>query len=223
MALNFVTPFPDFSKILVRKEFTQNEKRGHGEYIEGIVASIKSIKGQAFRFETYFYQYGALYDKLPLAALCWKELDKNDDILPLDFLQIWDCLSYWHTTVEKPLLKGLRCEFLAKNGKRYQGEYLFTIDTCNPDPRIPDFTFSETPDEHKSYNFIKMDNGQFAAQPNNRMRFFDPSLNPRELKTPDFEVALTNYSCEEHAKWRLGDTTSHTYDDRTEETADDSR
>ena len=39
-----------------------------------------------------------------------------------------------------------------------------------------------------------MDNGQFAIQPNNRMRFFDPSLNPKELKTPDFEVALNNYS-----------------------------
>ena len=26
------------------------------------------------------------------------------------------------------------------------------------------------------------------------MRFFDPSLNPKELKTPDFEVALNNYS-----------------------------
>ncbi|MAC67627.1 MAG: hypothetical protein CMK54_06450 [Proteobacteria bacterium] len=67
---------------------------------------------------------------------------------------------------------------------------------------------------------IKMDNGQFAIQPNNRMRFFFPSLNPKELKTPDFEVALNNYSVEQHAKWRLGDTTSHTYDDRIEETTD---
>ena len=159
MAINFVTGVPYFEKIYVRKEYTQNEKRGHGELLEGILCSIKSIRGQAFRFETYLYEYGALYDKLPIAAICWKPVDPKDD-LPLDFLQIWDCLSYYNTIIEKPLLKGLRCEFLAKNGKRYQGEYLFTIDTCNPDPRVPDYTFSETADEHKSYNMIKMDNGR---------------------------------------------------------------
>jgi hypothetical protein len=49
-----------------------------------------------------------------------------------------------------------------------------------------------------------MDNGQFAIQPNNRIRFFGPSLNPKELKTPGFEVALFNYSVEQHAKLRLG-------------------
>jgi hypothetical protein len=62
-----------------------------------------------------------------------------------------------------------------------------------------------------------MDNRRFAIHPNNHIRFSDPSLNPRELKTPDFEVELNNYSVEQHTKWRLGDTTSHTYDDRVEE------
>ena len=42
------------------------------------------------------------------------------------------------------------------------------------------------PDEHKSFNIIELQNGQFAAYPNNRCRLIDPSLSPEELKTPDF-------------------------------------
>jgi hypothetical protein len=93
---------------------------------------------------------------------------------------------------------------------------MFTLDTCSPDPRIPDFTFSESIDEHKSYNVLRLDHGQFALQPNNRCRFFDPAFNPQELKLPDFKVATRKYRVEQHAKWRLGDTTTVTYDDRSE-------
>jgi hypothetical protein len=93
---------------------------------------------------------------------------------------------------------------------------MFTLDTCNPDPRIPDFTLSETPDEHKSYNLLKLDNGQFALQPNNRCRFFEPAFNPEVMKKPDFKVATKKYRVEQFAKWRLGDTETFDYDGRGE-------
>ena len=68
----------------------------------------------------------------------------------------------------------------------------------------------------KSYNVLKLNNGQFALQPNNRCRFYDPALNPREMKFPDFRVATRKYRVEQAAKWRLGDTSTVTYDDRSE-------
>jgi len=52
----------------VRKEFLYDFKEGHGEYVPCIWVSIKSIRGQAFRIESYLPEYGALYDKLPLSA-----------------------------------------------------------------------------------------------------------------------------------------------------------
>jgi len=76
--------------------------------------------------------------------------------------------------------------------------------------------FVESMDEHKSYNLIALDNGQFALQPNNRCQFFDAALNPSEIKFPDFKVATTKYKVEDKAKWRLGDTTDVTYDGRGE-------
>lgn len=212
--MSFVCPLPPV-KVLVRAEYLygfQAEK--FNQYVPGIWVSVKTLRGEALRFETYLTEYGALYDKLPISAFAWH--DAVGDGLPLDVLEIWDSLSYHVTVIEKPLLKGLRAEFFGKDKQMHPGEYMFTIDTCNADPRIPDFTFSESADEHKSYNILKLKNGQFAAQPNNRCRFFDPALNPEQMKRPDFKVATVKWRVEQGAKWRLGDTDTFTYDERTE-------
>ncbi len=214
--MNFVCPLPPI-KVMVRPEYLYDwQCDPFAPLVEGIWCSVKSIKGEAFRFETYLPEYGALYDKLPISAFYWAGHDQTGEDLPLDVLQIWDALSYHVTVVDKPLLKGLRAQFFAKDKQTYGGEYMFTLDTCSPDPRIPDFGLSETIDEHKSYNVLKLDNGQFALQPNNRCQFFDPAFNPQVMKRPDFKVATKKYRVEQHAKWRLGDTSTVTYDDRGE-------
>lgn len=213
--MSFVCPLPPV-KVYVRAEYLYDHQERQGELVDGIWVSVKAIRGEAFRFETYLPQYGALYDKLPISAFLWHDVIEEDDQLPLDVLQIWDALAYHVEVVDKPFLKGLRAEFFGKDKALHGGEYMFTIDTCNPDPRIPDFTLSETIDEHKSYNVLKLDNGQIALQPNNRCRFFDPAFNPQAMLKPDFKVATRKYRVEQHAKWRLGDTTTVTYDDRGE-------
>ena len=213
--MSFVCPLPPV-KVWVRPEYLYDFKhRRAAPLVAGVWVSVKALRGEALRFETYLTEYGAIYDKLPIHAFQHKPTVEND--LPLDTLEIWDALSYHVTVVEKPLLKGLRAEFFGKDKQLHKGEFMFTIDTCNADPRIPDFTFSESADEHKSYNVLRLDNGQFALQPNNRCRFFDPALNPREMKAPDFHVATRKYRVEQGAKWRLGDTTTFTYDNRGEE------
>ena len=213
--MSFVCPLPPI-KVLVRPEYLYDfQCDKDAPLVEGIWCSVKSIKGEAFRFETYLPQYGALYDKLPISAFYWPCQTPTGEDLPLDVLQIWDALSYHVTVVDKPLLKGLRAEFFAKDKRTYGGEYLFTLDTCSPDPRIPDFGFSESVDEHKSYNVLKLANGQFALQPNNRCQFFDPAFNPQTMKQPDFKVATKKYRVEQYAKWRLGDTSNFNYESNT--------
>lgn len=213
--MSFVCPLPPV-KVQVRPEYLYDFDGQDRELVEGIWVSVKAIRGEALRFETYLPQYGALYDKLPISAFVWDKEPPDGYSLPLDELQIWDALSYHVTVVEKPFLKGLRAEFFGKDKRLHPGEYMFTLDMANPDPRIPDFGFSETVDEHKSYNVLRLNNGQFALQPNNRCRFFDPAFNPQEMKFPDFKVATKKYRVERHAKWRLGDTTTVTYDYRSE-------
>jgi hypothetical protein len=72
--------------------------------------------------------------------------------------------------------------------------------------------FAEEPMDHKSFNFIELDNGQYAAQPNNRTIFLDPSSNPKELLFPDFKVCTKKYVVEQNAKWALGDSDTVMYE-----------
>jgi hypothetical protein len=195
----------------VRKEFLYNFDKGHGEYEPCFWVSLKSIRGEAFRIEAYLTDYGALYDKLPLHAFVWKTDVVEEEFLPLDHLQLWDCLSYDVTIVEKKLLSNLKCKFFTKQKKWMHGDYMFTVDSSSPDPNVINTTFSEDIQDHKSYNFIRCDNGQFAAQPNNRMLVFEPSNNPETLKFPDFKVAQQKWSVERVSKWALGDTTTVMY------------
>ena len=189
-------------KCFVKAEYLYNQEKRHGELEPCVWLTAKCIKGQALRIESLLVNYGALYDKLPLSAYVWKEPDYE---LPLDYLQIWDCLSYEFTVIEKQNLRGLKVKFFGKDKKFYYGHYLFTIDFCNADPGRLDTTFSEGVQEHKSFNVINLDNGQFAAQPNNRCLWYDMSLVPNETKFPDFAIPQNGWSVENHAKWSAGD------------------
>ena len=160
-------------------------------------------------------EYGAVYDKLPLSAFVWKKDYEGD--LPLEELELWDCFSYDITVIEKRLLKGQRARYFAPSRKWYDGIYLFTIDSCNPDSNILNTTFSELPTQHKSFNILKLNNGYFAAQPNNRMLILDKSYTPKTLKFPDFKVSSIEYSVEDKVKQTFGDETEFFYGVKDEE------
>ncbi len=90
----------------IRKEFLYDFQKGHGEYEPCIWISIKSIRGQAFRIESYLPNYGAAYDKLPLHAFVSRTTNlEPEKFLPLDTLQIWDCFSYDFTVIQKSFLR----------------------------------------------------------------------------------------------------------------------
>ncbi len=202
----------------VRKEFLYDFKKGFNEYEPCIWVSLKSIRGQAFRVEAYLPNYGALYDKLPLNSfVSRKESIDNTALLPLDMLQIWDCFSYDFTILQKAFLRNLSCKFYSKNKKWYSGNYLFTVDHASPDLNILDTGYSEWPEDHKSFNFIELENGQYAAQPNNRTIFLDAASNPSELSFPDFNVCTKKYVVETNPKWFLGDTSTVMYERRKDE------
>ncbi len=196
----------------VRKEFLYNFEKGFGEYVPCIWVSIKSMSRRAFFIESYLPEYGALYDKLPLEAYVSRNhnLDR-DKFLPLDHLQIWDCLSYDLTVIQKSFLMNLSGKFYAKNKQWYHGNYMFTVDNYASDEYL-DVGDSENPEDHKSYNFLELENGQYAAQPNNRCIFLDAASNPKELLFPDFKVCTKKYIVEQNPKWALGDSDTVMYE-----------
>jgi hypothetical protein len=188
-------------KCFVRREYLYNFEKGHGELEPCIWVSIKAIRGQVFRIESLLPRYGALYDKLPIQAYVWNT--KHGD-LDFDILQLWDCMGYRFTVHEKIGLRNLGVKFLGKDKEWHFGKYLFTVDFC-ADGMDLDTGFTEVAEEHKSFNFIRLDNGQFAAQPNNRCLWYDQSLIPAKTDFPDFQASRHIWTVDGSRKWSAGD------------------
>jgi len=208
-------------EVFIRKEFlydftkdSKNKLLGENEYESAHWITTKSIPNQALYFESFIHDYGALFDKLPLHAFVWKtDIDQNK-LYPLDWLQLWDCFSYNISIIKKQRLRNARCEVIMKDKSKAPGYYLFTIDSCSSDPNEVDVSWSETPNEHKSFNIIKLDNGQFAAQPNNRILWKHQSQTPStDLKIPYFKFSTKTWICENSDRWSAAGSTTFTYID----------
>jgi len=199
-------------KCFVRREFLYNFEKGHGEYEPAIWVSIKALRGQVFRIESLLPSYSALYDKLPIHAYVWHT--DNPAMLPIDTLQLWDCMGYRFTIIEKIGLRNLGVKFMSKYKTWVFGQYLFTVDFC-ADGQDLDTGFTEQAEEHKSFNFIRLDNGQFACQPNNRCLWYDQSLIPNETKFPDFQAARHIWTVDGTRKWTTGTDWFYNIEERT--------
>tara|TARA_B100000902_G_C26984573_1_gene751970 strand:- start:67 stop:714 length:648 start_codon:yes stop_codon:yes gene_type:complete len=193
------------NKVYVRKEYLRDLNDGFGEFVEGVWVCAKSIPGRAFYFETYLPEYGALYDKLPISAFV-SSPDTPDPDLDLPNLQFWNCMDYGVTNICKQFVGSMEWEVRTRHFGTLKGEYLCTLDNYHQDPDVVDYSTSEVPQEHKSFNLIELENGQYALYPNNRCRVYDISLTPQEAKVPDFKVSTEYYQVENGIKLgRLGD------------------
>jgi hypothetical protein len=86
-----------------------------------------------------------------------------------------------------------------------RGKYLFTIDWCNGVDY--ELGYSEIASGHKCAHIIELENGQYAAQPNNRVVWSDGGAwIGVELKGHEkWEVFSREFSCEAMGwKWKTG-------------------
>lgn len=214
-------------KTWIRKEYLYDELKGHGEYTPAIWVTVKSIPGRAFYIEAFLPEYGALFDKLPISAfLMWESdyPDKPREIerdMDLPNLQFWNCFDRGITVLEKSLVFNCSIQARTRNFGSRSCDYLFTIDSYHIDSDGVDLTFAETPEEHKSFNFVVFDNSQIGCYPNNRLLWSDPSLTPAETKRPDFLVSSRYYEVENMNHWSqtwgtLGDSSEYFWETKNE-------
>ena len=198
-------------EVYVRKEYLRDHEDGHGEFVKGVWVSAKSIPGRAFYFESFLPEYGALFDKLPISAFL-REPKIPDPDLDLPNLQFWNCMDYGVVAITKQFIGSMDYEILTRDHGIMHGSYICTLDNYHADADVIDYTTSEQPAEHKSFNLLELDNGQFCLYPNNRMRVYDNSLTPKEPKMPDFKVSTEYYQVENGYEYRLGDTDEYFWD-----------
>ena len=211
--MNFVANVP-YIKCYVRKEYLYDLEKGHGEFEDCVLIAVKSMQGKALIFEAYLPAYGACFDKFPLSAFVWKKDIKEEEQLPLGQIELWDAFSYDIQIWTKRMLRNCDVDVYVPGKGKVGGEYLFTIDSVHSDPNMINTSVAEVPSEHKQFNFGKLVNGQYFAQPNNRMLWYEQSLTPSELKMPDFKVASKYYFCEQDHKWVFGDSDEYFYKEK---------
>ncbi len=189
-------------------------KKGLGELTPGVIISVRCMPGQAALFQVLL-ENGVLRDKLPSHALLHEpEMPKPD--LPFHYLQIWNCFSYNFTLLHLNYLYDTKVEVFMKDKKFYSGSYYGTINWGTSDLNT-DLTLAEDALEHKSHHIILLDNGQIALQPNNRIKWFEPSFVTKPFpEKPDYLVNTDYYNCEGFDKWHTEDSDRMFYDTENE-------
>jgi hypothetical protein len=188
----------------IRREYLYDLKQHHGETESCVVFGIASISGRAILFHCLL-ESGAIYYRLPISAFIQKKFDRrNVPDQNIEDLELWNSFSYYPNVISFDFLVGQRCKYLNKNKKFYHGQYLFTIDWAHPESNILDTEHSEIPDQHKCAHILALDNGNYAAQPNNRILWNISSFTTSSHK-PDYKVQTTEWNVE-NKNWKLEDT-----------------
>lgn len=185
---------------LVRAEFLYDFDECHeGDLEPGVCHAVSCLSGRALGFHVLLHN-GAHIGRLPIHALV-----ANEDAprIPCDApwqLQLWDCFSYDFAVTEFDWMSGMRCRVALPSKETIGGEYMFTIDYYNSQA-------AESAGDHgwKCHHIIELDNGLFAAQPNNRVCFFEPSSVKPFDRPPKYRTMNRTWKVEDGAKWRTSD------------------
>jgi hypothetical protein len=192
-------------QVFVRAEYLYDLQRGHGELVPGVAFGVASISGRALGFHVLM-ENGAQIARLPISALVWKP---GAPEIPLDHLQVWDCFSYSVSVHAFSWLKGCRVRTWLRDGRVYEGTYLFTVD------------WAESPSAeaagdigHKNAHILRLDAGVFAAQPNNRVLWLDPATVVKPFAPGEKPGYLTNTRewSVEGGSWRTEDSSRMFYE-----------
>ncbi len=196
-------------EVLVRDEFLHNLDSDQQGYTRGIAHAVSCIKGRALGFHVLL-ENGAHIGRLPIHALA---LTETAEEIPLDapwMLQLWDCFSSTAACTCYDWLDELRMRVYLADKQVMGGTYLFTIDYYN-DPLAE--AAGDT--RWKCHHIIELDNGLLAAQPNNRVVFFEPSMVVPFEQPPKYKTMTKTWKVEDGAKWRSSDDDRMFYDVKT--------
>jgi hypothetical protein len=149
---------------------------------------------------------GAIFYRLPISAFIQRSFDvKEVPRMRLDELELWNSFSYYPSINTFDILLGQSGKFIGKNKKWYNGTYLFTVDWAHPESNIVDTDHSEIPHEHKCAHILALKNGNYAAQPNNRLIWNIPSFTVKDEIPYDWKTQTHDWTVEDTTEWRTED------------------
>jgi hypothetical protein len=195
-----ISPFYSY----VKKEHFFAYESGFGEFEYCYIFAAKSVPARALSFHV-MNENGAQRANIPISAICHK---KDHENLRLDELQLWDCFDEKIECITFDYLINKRCQIISKNKKLLWGTYMMTFDWF-------DNPYSNAPNDYKNAHMIKLDNGCYALQPNNRILWRDTNFITKPLNLeniPKYKVDKQVFICENSDKWVSEDCDGFYYD-----------
>ena len=204
---------PQF-KCCVRREFTCNHQRYHGEFIHAIAFAVNTIPDRSLTFQVVFtgceiddenspigenIHGGAMWARLPIQSLIADiPLEEWPERMEDHIAQPWDCMSRHHETVVFDRVSS--SPWLAKiNHEFFEARYMFTVDYTNHE-------IADSADQHKQSHVLYITGegewqGNIVALPNNRVRATSPALWRTGEGAPDFAPSQHLHSAEGHSSY----------------------
>lgn len=185
---------------LLRKEFFCDGQSHFGEIVKVCVFAVSSVCGRARGFHVLI-EHSEVIWRLLNHSLCHKaDAPKR----PLDWLQLWDSFRYEVACTVFERLADCRVRVQLRDKSREGGQELFTIDRYGHEDA------KEAGDGgHKCAHIMALDDGNFAAQPHNRVQWFCPAFVTPFKEKPDYVTNTSVWKVERETE----KTTGFFYDD----------
>ena len=195
----------------IKKEYLYDLKKHHGEVEDCIIFGITSLTGRAILWHAVM-ENGAVFYRPPISAFIQRGF-KPEEVPKrrLDELELWNCFSYYPAVTVWDLISGSSGKYIGKDKKGHHGRYLFTVDWGHPDANILNSDHSEMLHEHKCAHILALDDGNYAAQPNNRIIWDITSFTVKD-EIPDWKVQTSEWDVEDSGKFRTEDTDKYFYE-----------
>ena len=156
---NLISNIPYF-KCWVRKEFTCNHDRYHGEFLHALAIAVNTIPDRSLSFQVVFtgitssgeedennIHGGAMWARMPIQALVADvQIEEWPDRMEDHLCQPWDCESREHEVVVLDRVSS--SPWIAKvNHEFYEARYIMTIDYTGN-------AIADSPDQHKQSHLL---------------------------------------------------------------------
>ena len=195
-------------KCWVRKEYTHNHEKYHGEFIHAMAIAVTTMPTRCLSFQMIFtgaetydddeepnVHGGAMWARMPITALVGDTpFDEWPEPMPVWAAQPWDCSSRDHSVYV--LDRATPCPWMAKiDGEMYPAKYMFTVD-------YTDNEIADDPAQHKQSHVLHLTSGPYkgamVALPNNRVRVTSPAMWSAGEGAPDFTPSQYKHTAESH-------------------------
>lgn len=185
---------PNFVAYLDTNFFYNKEPSLSSDKVIVEVFSFTSIPQRCAMFSV-MTEYGSQHARVPIHYL--RSSSDKPTNYPLDWLQLWDSMSYYASLNIVQYTKNRSANIMLKNKTLHKAKYLFTIDWCLG-PQYQ-FGYGEMAAGHKCGHFFEGAGGQYFIQPNNRVLWMDGGAfitKSFDGKKPDWKVFGLEFSCE---------------------------